>query len=74
MEILKALLIGAGIYATLVWSDRAPTALEMALLAALWAAAVGLVFWRIGRRRRQSPRATLGQVQRRKATDVDGDP
>jgi len=72
MEILKALLIGAGIYATLVWSERAPTALEMALLAGLWAAAVGLVFWRIGRRR-QVPRASPGQVQRSKVTDVDGD-
>jgi len=52
MEILKALLIGVGVYAVLQWSDRAPSTLELALLVALWAGAVGLVFWRIRKRRK----------------------
>lgn len=52
MEVLKALLIGIGVYASLCWTDRAPSSLEMAFLAALWAGAVGLVFWRIGNRRK----------------------
>lgn len=60
MEILKALLIGTGVYAALQWTDSAPSNLEVALLAALWGAAVGLVFWRIDRRRKQAPPRSAG--------------
>ena len=59
MEILKALLIGAGVYAVLQGTDSAPSNLEMALLAALWGAGVGLVFWRIERRRTRRPPRSL---------------
>lgn len=63
MEILKALLIGVGIYAAAHWSDRVPSPIELALLAALWGAAVGLVFWRIDRRRkRPQPRSSAQGV------------
>ena len=61
MEILKALLIGTGVYAALQWTDSAPSNLEVALLAGLWGAAVGLVFWRIDWRRTRRPLRSSGQ-------------
>lgn len=60
MELIKALLIGTGVYAVLQWTDRVPSNLEVALLAALWGVAVGLVFWRIDRRRKRQPPRSLG--------------
>lgn len=66
MEILKGLLIGTGIYALLRGSDRAPSAPELALIAGLWAAAVGLVFRQIARGRQDAARRSSGESGKEK--------
>ncbi len=66
MEILKGLLIGTGIYALLRWIDRAPSALELVLIAGLWAAAVGLVFRQIARGRQDAARRSSGRSGKEK--------
>ncbi|TKD26371.1 hypothetical protein FBT96_00670 [Rhodobacter capsulatus] len=66
MEILKGLLIGTGVYAVLRWTDRAPSNLEVALIAGLWAAAVGLVFRQIARGRKDAARRSSGQTGKEK--------
>ncbi|ETD89768.1 hypothetical protein ACTTAL_14280 [Rhodobacter capsulatus] len=66
MEILKALLIGTGVCALLRGTDGAPSNLEVALIAGLWAAAVGLVFRKIARGRQDAARRSSGRTGKEK--------